>query len=267
MKLVAATVAALSMSGSAMAEDRKQTFPRMAPPIIRETVPALADYTDEVLFGSVWARPGLAPRDRSIVTVSALVAGGHVRQMTGHFNRALDNGVKPTELTEIITHLAFYSGWPNAMSAVGVAKEVFEKRDIGTEQLAAVGAAPLPVDATSEPKRAASVEAAVGPVVPALASYTNGVLFDDLWRRPELAPRDRSLVTVSALIASAKVDQLGFHLDRAMANGLTRTEAEEVITHLAFYTGWPNAMSAVPVAQTVFEDRGSADEVSAPTSN
>ncbi|MBB3999739.1 carboxymuconolactone decarboxylase family protein [Aureimonas pseudogalii] len=267
MKLVAATVATLALSSSAMAEDRNRTFPRVAPPVVRETVPALADYTDEVLFGSVWARPDLAPRDRSLVTVSALVAGGHVRQMAGHFGRALDNGVKPTELTEIITHLAFYSGWPNAMSAVPVAKEVFETRGIGSEQLAAVGAAPLPLDAVSERERAASVEAAVGPVAPALASYTNGVLFDDLWRRPELAPRDRSLVTMSALIAAGQADQLAFHMDRGMANGLTRPEVAEVITHLAFYTGWPNAMSAVPVAKTVFENRGVAAEGSTPASN
>jgi 4-carboxymuconolactone decarboxylase len=267
MHVLATALATAVLVGPALAQERARSFPRMAPPIVRETVPALADYTDEVLFGSVWARPDLAPRDRSIVTVSALVAGGHTRQMTGHFGRALDNGVKPTELTEIITHLAFYSGWPNAMSAVAVAKEVFETRGIGAEQLAAVGAAPLPTDATSETKRAASVEAAVAPVAPALAAYTNGVLFDDLWRRPELAPRDRSLATISALIASAQADQLAFHMDRGMANGLKQTELAEVITHLAFYTGWPNAMSAVPVAKTVFEARGAAGEGAAPTRN
>ena len=85
--------------------------------------------------------------------------------------------------------------------------------------------------------------------------YTTDVLFRDLWLRPDLAPRDRSLVTVSALIASGQVAQLPGHLNRAMDNGLTQTEAAEAITHLAFYVGWPNVFSAMPVAKEVFEKR------------
>jgi 4-carboxymuconolactone decarboxylase len=81
------------------------------------------------------------------------------------------------------------------------------------------------------------------------------VLFRDLWLRPDLAPRDRSLVTISALIASGQVAQLGGHLTRAMDNGLTQPQASEVLTHLAFYAGWPNVFSALPVAKDVFEKR------------
>lgn len=80
-------------------------------------------------------------------------------------------------------------------------------------------------------------------------------MFRDLWLRPALAPRDRSLVTVSALIASGQVAQIPFHLNRAMDNGLTKPEASEVLTHLAFYVGWPNVFSAIPVAKSVFETR------------
>jgi 4-carboxymuconolactone decarboxylase len=76
-----------------------------------------------------------------------------------------------------------------------------------------------------------------------------------LWLRPDLAPRDRSLVTVSALIASGQVAQVPFHLNRAMDNGLTRAQASEALTHLAFYAGWPNVFSALPVAKDVFEKR------------
>ena len=86
-------------------------------------------------------------------------------------------------------------------------------------------------------------------------AYTSDVLFKDLWLRPALAPRDRSLVTVSALIASGQVGQVTYHLNRAMDSGLTQEEAGEVITHLAFYAGWPNAFSAVPVAKDVFDQR------------
>jgi 4-carboxymuconolactone decarboxylase len=95
----------------------------------------------------------------------------------------------------------------------------------------------------------------VGPVAPRLEQYTGEVLFRDLWLRPALASRDRSLVTVSALISLGHVGQIPYHLNRAMDSGLTQAEASEVLTHLAFYAGWPNASSAVPVAKGVFDKR------------
>ena len=88
---------------------------------------------------------------------------------------------------------------------------------------------------TAEARRAASVEQNVGPVAPGIVQYTAEVLFHDLWLRPDLAPRDRSLVTVSALIAAGQVEQIPYHLNRAMDNGLTQAQAAEVLTHLAFY--------------------------------
>lgn len=90
--------------------------------------PALAHYTDDLLFGEIWKRPGLSPRDRSLVTVSALIATNRPDQLRGHLQRARDNGVTEAELIEAITHLAFYTGWPNAVSASAVAKEVFQKK-------------------------------------------------------------------------------------------------------------------------------------------
>ena len=85
--------------------------------------------------------------------------------------------------------------------------------------------------------------------------YTRDLLFRDLWLRPALAPRDRSLVTVSALIASRQIAQITYHLNRAMDNGLTKRQASEVLTQLAFYAGWPNVFSAMPVVKGVFEKR------------
>jgi 4-carboxymuconolactone decarboxylase len=85
--------------------------------------------------------------------------------------------------------------------------------------------------------------------------YTTDYLFRDLWLRPDLAPRDRSLVTVAALIAAGQTEQVSYHLGRAMDAGLSQEQAAEVITHLAFYTGWPNAMSALAVAKDVFAQR------------
>ena len=87
--------------------------------------PGLVGFTDDVLFGQVWTRPELSPRDRSLVTVAALTTAGNTGQLTYHLALARDNGVTVTELTEAITHLAFYAGWPRAIAAMSVAKQVF----------------------------------------------------------------------------------------------------------------------------------------------
>ena len=94
-----------------------------------DIAPALADYTDNVLFGDVWKRPQLSPRDRSLATVSCLIALYRVNEMPFHFNRALENGVTRDELIEVITHLAFYAGWPVASTAIQIARRVFEEAD------------------------------------------------------------------------------------------------------------------------------------------
>jgi 4-carboxymuconolactone decarboxylase len=105
-----------------MAEEKG---PTRAQQMFGDFAPALVGFTDDVLFAQVWTRPGLSPRDRSLVTVAALVAGGNTEQMVGHLNLAKQNGLTEDELIEAITHLAFYAGWPKAMSAMGVAKKVF----------------------------------------------------------------------------------------------------------------------------------------------
>jgi 4-carboxymuconolactone decarboxylase len=220
----------------------------------RMVAPALEKYAHGPLV-ELWKRPGLTPRDRGMITIAALIARNQTIEMPYHFNLALDNGVKPREISEIITHLAFYSGWANAMSAVAVAKDVFAERKIGTDQLPSASPALLPLNKEAEAKRAAHVEQQFGNVAPGIVQYTTDVLFLNLWLRPDLAPRDRSLVTVSTLIASGQVAQISYHLNRAMGNGLTQEQAGEVLTHLAFYAGWPNAFSALPVVKDVFEKR------------
>src|SRR6266702_1460532 len=102
---------------------------------VQMVAPALDKYTQDRLLGDVWKRPGLSPRDRSIVTLAALIARNQTIEMPYHVNLALDNGVKPREISEIVTHLAFYSGWANAMSAVAAAKDVFAEHKIGTDLL------------------------------------------------------------------------------------------------------------------------------------
>jgi 4-carboxymuconolactone decarboxylase len=89
-----------------------------------DIAPDFADLTEEVLFGNIWQRSGLSPRDRSLITCAALVATGRTEQMTSHFPRAVRNGVTCEELVEMITHLAFYSGWPSSVSATLCLKEL-----------------------------------------------------------------------------------------------------------------------------------------------
>ncbi len=99
--------------------------PSGAQKLVGDFAPKLVELTDEVLFGDVWTRPELAPRDRSLITCAALITNGSTEQLRAHLGIAKNNGVTETELKEVIIHLAFYAGWPRAMSAIMVAKEVF----------------------------------------------------------------------------------------------------------------------------------------------
>jgi 4-carboxymuconolactone decarboxylase len=104
---------------------------RAAPPStigqVRDVFPKLGELTERVVFGDVWERPGLSKRDRSLITVAALTALYRPDQLRGHLWRALDNGVTREEIIELITHLAFYAGWPNAGTAALIAKEAFRE--------------------------------------------------------------------------------------------------------------------------------------------
>ncbi|MBR0754152.1 carboxymuconolactone decarboxylase family protein [Bradyrhizobium jicamae] len=262
MKRLAATLVSFSLiAGGASAAERTITEGANRMPTsadIRAVAPALETYAQQVIRGDLWNRPGLSPRDRSVVTVAALIARDQTVELPHYLALALDNGVKPAEVSEIITHLAFYTGWANAMDAIPAAREVFVNRNIGADQLPPVAGPKLPLDEAAERQRATRVGEQFGQITPRLVNYTTDVLFRDLWLRPDLAPRDRSLVTVSALIATGQVAQVTYHLNRAMDNGLTRDEAGELLGHLAFYAGWPNAFSAAPVVKDVIEKRSTA---------
>ena len=258
MKLMAVMIAALSLISTSWAQGQPtqsgRTESMQTASNVTKVAPALEKYAQGPLT-DLWKRPGLTPRDRSIVTIAALIARNQTIEMPHYFNLALNNGVKPSELSEIITHLAFYSGWSNALSAVAIAKDIFEQRRIGPDQLPPASPELLPLNEAAESERAMRVQQDVGQVAPGVVQYTTDLLFRELWLRPALAPRDRSLVTVSALIASGQVAQITYHLNRAMDNGLTKPQASEVLTQLAFYAGWPNVFSALPVVKSVFEKR------------
>jgi len=240
MKLrpLAATVMSLALAVPAFAQDNAampaplQGASALSPADIQSVSPALGRYAVEDI-ASLWQRPQLARRDRSIVTVAILIARNQTVDLGHYMNVALDSGVTPRELSEIITHLAFYSGWSNAMSAVSIAKDIFAQRGIGPDQLPPASPQPLPLNEQAEANRVARVRETVGAVSPGLEKFTTDPLFRDVWLRPDLTPRDRSLVTISALMAVGQVAQLGGHLTRALNNGLTQEQAGEVITQVA----------------------------------
>ncbi len=104
--------------------------PASARDAVRSTVPKMIEVTENVIYGDIWERPGLSKRDRSLVVLATLISTYRPEQLTGHLARALDNGVTKAEIAEIITHLAFYAGWPSSMTAARIAREVFEERGI-----------------------------------------------------------------------------------------------------------------------------------------
>lgn len=226
---------------------------------IQMVAPALKDFTKNDLLGNVWLKAWgkgeLSPRDRSVITLAAVITRNIQVEMLPMLERAIDNGVKPSEISEIITHLAFYAGWGNAMAAILPTKEVFELRKISLTELPTSNDELLPLDENTEAQRAKFVEDAFGSTSPGVVKNTTDYLFRNLWLRPALAPRDRSLVTVAALVAAGQIAQIPFHLNRAMDNGLTQDQASEVLTHLAFYAGWPNIFTALPVFKDVFIKR------------
>src|SRR5690348_7471965 len=128
------TVTALSLgailAGGAMDAPPPPAAGRISGPVQQRIAPGLARYTDEVLFGAVWPSPDLSPRDRSLVVISVLIATNKPAQLTGHLNRALTNGVTPLEASGVLTHLALYAGWPNAVSALEVYDQVYASRSV-----------------------------------------------------------------------------------------------------------------------------------------
>lgn len=229
----------------AMPQAAGQGAPRPSGPLQQKLVPGMAGYTDEVLFGEVWPGPGLSPRDRSLVVISALIATNKPAQLQGHLGRALNNGVTPVQASGVLTHMAFYAGWPNAVSALEVYERVYTERKVDFATLQNVGTR-LPATG-----RASATSAAVAAVAPKFADLTNRVVSDDLWRRSDLSVRDRSLVTIAALTVMGDADLLEPYLRRGIEAGLSRDEIAEALTHLAFYGGWSKATKALETVASV----------------
>jgi 4-carboxymuconolactone decarboxylase len=216
----------------------------------QKIAPGLATLTDDVLFGDVWRRPELSSRDRSLVTVSVLIATGKPAQLAGHLARALDNGVRPSEASGLLAHLAIYCGWPSAVSALEVYDQVYTARKVDTAALRTAGSR-LPASASDE-AHARAVNDELATVAPKFVELTTKVVFDDVWRRSDLTLRDRSLVTIAALAAMGDDEQLDSYLRRGLDGGLSRAQIAEALTQLGFYAGWAKATKAMTVVARTF---------------
>lgn len=179
-----------------------------------------------------------------------MIATGKPAQLAGHLGRALDNGLQPIEASGVLAHLAIYSGWPNAVSALEVYEQVYTARKVDTTELR--DATPRLPASASDASRAQAMTQPLGAIAPKFVQLTNGVVFDDLWRRSDLTLRDRSLVTIAALAAMGDDDGLDGYLRRAIEAGLTRAQITEAFTHLGFYAGWPKATKAMTTVTRTF---------------
>ncbi|MBM42515.1 MAG: hypothetical protein CL483_11395 [Acidobacteria bacterium] len=244
---VAACGLAVSCSGGPVVE--VEMAAQEAPPNLYAGSPYLGELRNEVVYEEIWERPQLSKRDRSLITIGVLQALAR-EELAIHIPRGLDNGLTAEEISEIILHVTFYAGWPTGVQASLTAAEAFEARGIVLGEL----------------PRAPEIEEVAGPgaelsrayaSVPRLGVLRNSVLYGDVWERPLLSKRDRSILTIAVNQALYATNELRTHVGRGLdENGVTPQEVSEVILHVTFYGGWPAAVNAGRLATEAFEVRG-----------
>ncbi len=237
-----AVLAAISFGSATLAQ---QPPP---PPGAYDAAPYLGQIRNTYVYGDLWERPGLSARDRSMITVAVTQAIYATNELRLHMGRALDNGVTQAEISEIIAHVLWYSGFPTGVNAARVAAEVFEERGLPNTP---PGASPrqAPTDPDLEFPGAF-------PQTPYLRDLLNQVVYAETWRRPELSPRDRSMITVAVGTALYASSEVRYHVGRALDNGVTQDEIAEIITHVTFYSGFPTGVNAARVTAEVLTARG-----------
>ena len=255
--IVVAAAGIAAMSGCAGAEPDNATAAQEATPStpslgdLYAGSPYMRELRDSIVYGEVWERPYLSKRDRSLITIAVLQALTR-EELAIHIPRGLDNGLTPEEISEIILHVTFYAGWPTGVQASLTAAAAFEERGLALGDLPR---APAPDEAVTTPGGLSDAYAAV----PRLGALRNSLLYGDIWERPLLSKRDRSLVTVAVNQALYVTNELRLHIDRALdQNGVTPQELSEVVLHVTFYAGWPAAVNAGRLLTAAFEARGVA---------
>lgn len=219
---------------------------------------ALGSFAFDVV-GAMWSRPELSRRDRSLLVISVLAAQARDEELVAHTRIGLRNGLTPAEIEEILLHVAAYAGFPAAMAASRRIDEALREAQ-GVERLAERAPAEAKSDAERDRDAAdvlRTIAGAAGEIEPAqgLARMQEllgpvGVTayrfaFGDVWSRPQLSRRDRSIVVISILVNLGCTAELDVHAPAGLRHGLTRVEIEEIVNHLALYAGVPRAVEAI----------------------
>jgi len=246
----AATVAALAALTQGDAIRAQQSDPS-GPGSSYAGAPYLGILRDSVLYGDVWERTDLSKRDRSMITIAVVQTMYATEEIRSHIRRGLDNGLSPEEISELITHVALYSGWPTGVNASRVAAEVFWERSLPLGQ---TGASHQPQPGTDEARDQPITPAYEG--APYLGVLRNSVLYADVWERTLLSKRDRSMITIAVNQANYFTEELKIHMRLGLQNGVRPEEIPELITHVALYSGWPTGVNASRTAVEVFEEGG-----------
>ena len=243
-----ASAGSTAPGGAAPGAQQAETPPLPAPDLYAGS-PYLRELRNSLVYGEIWERPYLSKRDRSLITIAVLQALTR-EELAIHIPRGLDNGLTPEEVSEIILHVTFYAGWPTGVQASLTAAEAFEARGLTLGELPR---APEPETEVTTPGGLSDAYAAV----PRLGALRNSLLYGDIWERPLLSKRDRSLITVAVNQALYVTNELRLHIDRALdQNGVTPQELSEVILHVTFYAGWPAAVNAGRLATAALRARG-----------
>jgi len=242
LSLLAAALVSMGMIAAPLAAQQPPP-----PPGAYDASPYLGQIRNTYLYGNLWERPQLSARDRSLVTIAVNQALYATDELRIHIDRGLDNGVTQAEIAELIPHVLWYAGFPTGVNAARVASEVFRERglDIPSES------SPRESRADAEPEFPGVLQA-----TPYLTELLNQVLYAETWERPELSPRDRSLITIAVNTALYRTGEINTHVRRGLDNGLTREQISEIIHHVTWYAGFPAGVNASRVAAEAFEDRG-----------
>ncbi|MEZ5560173.1 MAG: carboxymuconolactone decarboxylase family protein [Pseudomonadales bacterium] len=228
---------------------------------------ALGSFAVDHVLGNLWSRPQLSRRDRSLIVVTFLATIGSIDELRSHVRGALNHDLSRSEIEEVVLQVAGYAGFPMAMQAARIVDEVFcavdgVDRQPERGEAAAKDDAERHADATdvlgtlfagrtsSDPATArASIVDALGGVGELAFDWG----FGELWARPQLSRRDRSLVTVAILAILARAEELAVHVPGALNHGVSREEVEEVMVQLTVYGGFPRAVEGMRSARAAFE--------------
>lgn len=232
-----------------------------ARPSATQNVPGVRRLTSEVAFGAVWSRPGMSLPDRMICTLSVLSVQQHLPQLRTYLNSALTLGMAPRTLQEIFIHCAIYAGFPTMVNSLGVAKEVFESRQIevpdveipdhSLDELDAMGRALMHQlhGERSQNGYASPDNAAAANLYPVAIQYGYG----EIWHRPDLDHRARALCAIAAFTALGLEGQAAKFMQAGLSMGLTKKEVIEAVIQTAPYSGFPKALNALAIAENILQ--------------